>query len=160
MYLQSFLVFSDLSTYYHVQFQNIIITSKRNPFPIHKPLSIPSFPCPLDCHLIYCVFMNFPILDIYMCFTQPCPSLCSPKDCTPPGSSVLRIFLTSILEWVAISYSRKSSLPRDRNCVSGISCIGRWFFTTSTTWEDVYINRIISPMDMYIRLLSFSTVFS
>ena len=92
MYLQSFLVFSDLSTYYHVQFQNIIITSKRNPFPIHKPLSIPSFPCPLDCHLIYCVFMNFPILDIYMCFTQPCPSLCSPKDCTPPGSSVCGIF--------------------------------------------------------------------
>ena len=30
-----------------------------------------------------------------------------------------------ILEWVAISFSRRSSRPRDQTCVSGISCFGR-----------------------------------
>ena len=31
-----------------------------------------------------------------------------------------------ILEWIAISYSRGSSWPRDRAHVSWISCIGSW----------------------------------
>ena len=35
-------------------------------------------------------------------------------DCIPPGSSVHRILQTSILEGVAISYSRKSSQPMDQ----------------------------------------------
>ena len=39
----------------------------------------------------------------------------------PPGSSVHVIFQARILEWVAISYSRGSSLPRDRTWVSCIS---------------------------------------
>ena len=33
--------------------------------------------------------------------------------CSPPGSSVHGIFQTRILEWVAISSSRGSSLPTD-----------------------------------------------
>ena len=41
-------------------------------------------------------------------------SLCDPMDCSPPGSSVLRIFLAIIMEWVAISFSWVSSRPRDR----------------------------------------------
>ena len=35
---------------------------------------------------------------------QLCPTLCNPVDCSPPGSSVYWIFLTRIVEWVAISY--------------------------------------------------------
>jgi len=31
---------------------------------------------------------------------------CDPMDCSPPGSSVLGIFQTRILEWIAISFSR------------------------------------------------------
>ena len=31
-----------------------------------------------------------------------------------------------ILEWVAVSSSRGSSLPRDQTCVSRVSCLGRW----------------------------------
>ena len=34
-------------------------------------------------------------------------------DCSPPGSSVLGILQARTLEWVAISSSRESSLPRD-----------------------------------------------
>jgi len=38
-----------------------------------------------------------------------CPTLCNPMDCNPPGSSVLGIFQTEILEWVAFSSLRGSS---------------------------------------------------
>ena len=47
----------------------------------------------------------------------------------------MRILQARTLEWVAISYSRRSSQPREQTHVSYISCIGRQFFTTSTTWE-------------------------
>ena len=45
---------------------------------------------------------------------QSCPTLCDPMDCSPPGSSVHEIFQARILEWVDISFSRRSSQPRDR----------------------------------------------
>ena len=38
---------------------------------------------------------------------------CDLMDCSPPGSSVYGIFQARILEWVAISFSRGSSQPRD-----------------------------------------------
>ena len=46
---------------------------------------------------------------------QSCPTLCDASDssATPPGSSVHGISWARILEWVAISYSRGSSQPRD-----------------------------------------------
>ena len=44
--------------------------------------------------------------------------LCDPLDCSLPGSSVHGILQARILEWVAISYSRGSSQPRDRTYVS------------------------------------------
>ena len=40
------------------------------------------------------------------CSAQSCPMLCDLMDCSPPGSSVHRIFWARILKWVAISYSR------------------------------------------------------
>ena len=42
---------------------------------------------------------------------QSCLTLCDPVDCSLPGSSVCGIFQARILERVAISYSRGSSLP-------------------------------------------------
>ena len=47
-------------------------------------------------------------------------------DCNPPGSSVHGILQARILEWVATSFSRVSSQPRDWTWVS---CIARRFFT-------------------------------
>ena len=44
---------------------------------------------------------------------QLSPTLCDPMDCNPPASSVHEIFQARILEWVAISFSRGSSQPRD-----------------------------------------------
>ena len=39
---------------------------------------------------------------------------CDPVDCSPSGSSVHGISQARVLEWVAISFSRGSSWPRDQ----------------------------------------------
>ena len=52
-------------------------------------------------------------------------TLCDPMDCSLLGSSVHGIFQARVLEWVAISFSRGSSQPRDRTQVSRIA--GRHF---------------------------------
>ena len=57
--------------------------------------------------------------------TQLCPTLCDPMDCSLPRSSVFGILQARILKWVAISYSRGSSQPRDQTRVSHIA--GRFF---------------------------------
>ena len=74
---------------------------------------------------------------------QLCPTLCNPMDCSLPGCSVHRIFHVRVLEWVAISFSRGSSWPRDRTQVSYIA--GRFFASWAT--------RKVSSA--YLRLLIF-----
>ena len=59
---------------------------------------------------------------------QSCLTLC--RACSPPGSSVHGIFQAWILEWVAISFSRGSSRPRDWTRVSRI--VGRRFTIQAT----------------------------
>ena len=41
---------------------------------------------------------------------KSCPTLCDPMECGLPGSSVHGIFQVRILEWVAVSFSRGSSI--------------------------------------------------
>ena len=50
------------------------------------------------------------------------PTLCDPKDCSPPGSSVHGILQARILEWLAVPFSRGASRPRDQTLVS---CTGK-----------------------------------
>ena len=57
---------------------------------------------------------------------QSCLTLGDPVDCSLPGSPVHGIFQARILEWVAISFSRGSSPPKDRTL---ISCLVGGFFT-------------------------------
>ena len=69
---------------------------------------------------------------------QLCPTLCNAMDCRPSGSSVLGIPQARIPEWVAISFSRGSSLPQDRTWVSRIA---DGFFTIwATRSESISIN--------------------
>ena len=63
------------------------------------------------------------------------PTLCDPIDCSLQSSSVCEILQARILEWVAMPFSRGSSWPRDRTCISYASCIAGGFSTTSATWE-------------------------
>ena len=64
---------------------------------------------------------------------QSCLTLCDPKGCSLPGSSVHGIFQAIVLEWIAISFSRGSSQPRDRTLVSRIvdRCFTVWATRTS-----------------------------
>ena len=56
---------------------------------------------------------------------QSSPILCAPIDRSLPGSSVHGILLVRILEWVAMSCSRGSSLLRDQ---TQVSCMAGRFF--------------------------------
>ena len=50
-------------------------------------------------------------ISVFVCVvTQSWPTLCNPMDCSPPGSSVHVILQARILQWVAISFSRRSSI--------------------------------------------------
>ena len=68
-------------------------------------------------------------------FPQSSLALCDAMDHSLPGSSVHGILQARILEWLAISCSRRSSQASDQTCFSCISCISRWILYHCTTWE-------------------------
>ena len=53
---------------------------------------------------------------------------CTVAHQAPPGKEKHGIFQARILQWVAISFSRGSSQPKDQTRISYVSCIGRWIF--------------------------------
>ena len=65
------------------------------------------------------------LLNLSCMLKETCLTLRKPMDCSPPVSSVQGILQARILEWVATSFSRGSSRPRDRTRVSYIA--GRFF---------------------------------
>ena len=87
------------------------------------------------------LFLCWPSVCFHMCCFIPCsqqvfvigtlvcakslqlyPTVCNPMDCSLLGSFVHGILQVRVLEWIAISFSRASSWPRDR---IRVSCIGR-----------------------------------
>ena len=83
--------------------------------------------------------------------TQLCPTLCDPMDCSLPGSSVHGIFQAIVLEWIAISFSRGSSQPRDRTQVSRI--VDRRFTiwaTREVKWTKEIANIFFSYSSSYL----------
>ena len=63
-------------------------------------------------------------------------------DCSPPGSSIHRIFQARVLEWVAIFFSRGSSLTRDQ---TQVSCIAGRCFTIWATREALTADQHYPP---------------
>ena len=59
------------------------------------------------------LFYTHTLSCFYCLVAKSCLTLCNPRDCSLQGSSVHVISLARILEWVAISFSRGSSQPRD-----------------------------------------------
>ena len=59
------------------------------------------------------------MVDIWLLFSHIW-LFCNSVDCSPPDTSIHGISWARTLEWVAISFSRGSSWPRDRNCISFI----------------------------------------
>ena len=54
---------------------------------------------------------------LHGCAYSVVSTLCDPMNCSLWGSSVHGILQTRILEWAAIPFFRRSSLPRDQTCV-------------------------------------------
>ena len=70
--------------------------------------------------------------------TQSCPTLCNHMDCSSPDSSVHEILQARILGWVAIPFSRGSSLLRDP---AGSPAPADRFFTVQATKEAYIANK-------------------
>ena len=60
-----------------------------------------------------------------------------PMDCSLPGSSVHGTFQARVLEWIAISFSKGSSQPRDW---TQVFCTAGGFFTVRATREAHFIH--------------------
>ena len=82
-------------------------------------------------------------------------TLCVPMDYSWPSSSIHGIFHTRILEWVAISSSRKSSQPRDWTQISDI--VGRCFTVRASLRQFSFYICICSKF--HILSNSLNTVF-
>ena len=103
---------------------SLSITNSRSP---HKPMAIESV-MPSK-HLILCcpllllpsIFLSIRDLVYFKRSETVSPSMVydslPPPDCSPPGSSIHGISQARILEWVAISFTRGSSPPRDQTLV-------------------------------------------
>ena len=70
---------------------------------------------------------------------------CDPMNCSPPGSFVHGTSQAKILEWIAISFSRESSWPRDW---TGTSCNGRQILYHQATWEASLLLRWLLTIKM------------
>ena len=81
---------------------------------------------------------------MYVLVAQSCPTLCKPMDCSPPAFSVHGILQARILEWVAISFSRASSRPRDPTEVPHISarCFNRFHLQFRRPRFDSWVGKI------------------
>ena len=107
--------FSDFSQIYRIV-KSTFRTCFRHPqkiFHVHWqsfPVPIPSQRQSLICYLSVLV-------------VQPCPTLCDPMDCSPPGSSAHEI----LQEWIAISWVAVS--------FSGYSSIDLFFLSISCKWN-------------------------
>ena len=71
-----------------------------------------------ECHkgsksLKVCVCLRLSSMALYV-LCSVTPDSLRPMDCSPPGSSVHGILQARLLEWGAISSSRRSSPPRDQ----------------------------------------------
>ena len=86
--------------------------------------------------------------------------LCSPLNCSPPGSSVHGILYVRLLEWVVISSSRGSSQLRDWTHVSYTLCIAGGFFTTMSPSKPIYRESKGIPEKPSTEITAFSSITS
>ena len=82
---------------------------------------------------------------------KSCLTFWDPMDSIPPGSSVHKIFQARIMNWVAISFPRESSQPRDWTWVSWVSCIDRWILYHYTTWKALGVTEHASNLALYVK---------
>ena len=112
--------------------QNSCVLFMSDPFPDWSGSSlIRQLSWLIGTHVVKYFIIPLPVVQLWI----PCYGIHaqSPQSCltvtpciaAPPGSSVHRILQARLLEWVAMSFSRGSSRPRDRACISYVFLIGR-----------------------------------
>ena len=94
------------------------------------------------------VNVNNSMLTMQMKVAQLCPTFCDPMDYTVHG-----ILQARILEWVAYPFSKGSSQPRNRTCVS---CLAGRFLTNWATreakkWKVLCCVPLCNPMDYTVH---------
>ena len=132
---------SAFSLFFHPH-QEALIASSLSPMRVESPaymrlsIFLPAVLIPAcdSSSLAFC--MMYFVWKVKVKLAQSCPTLFNPMDCSLPDSYVHGILQARILEWVAILFSRGSSQPRDRTCVS---CIAGRFFTSWATREAWYL---------------------
>ena len=118
-------------TLHRLEFKNaaaaeLLQLYKWQPSRLHRPWDSPGKDTGVGCHfLLQCMKV-----ESEREVAQSCLTLCNPMDCSLPGSSVHGISQARILQWVATSFSRGSSQPRDRPCISMSPALVGRFFTT------------------------------
>ena len=91
----------------------------------------------LNFHRAYSSY-NWKCLSLVLLFiTKSWLTLCNAMDCSLPRCSVYGISQVKILEGVAISFFRESSLPRDW---THVSCLGRWILYCWENWEALFFD--------------------
>ena len=115
------------------------------------------------CVCVYvCVFIYYILLPgsfwclinfgIFSCMCaqslQSCLTLCDTMDCSSAGSPVYGILQARILEWVAISFSRGFSQPRDGTLPLKSPALASGFFTTRATWEALEYSQFSSVQSL------------
>ena len=72
----------------------------------------------------------------------------------PPGSSLHGILQERILGWVAISFSRGSSWPRDQISVPRVPCMGKQILYHCATWAAPDYRGIGGPVFNFLQLMN------
>ena len=71
---------------------------------------------------------------------QSCLTLCNPMDCSPPDSSVHRIFQARILKWVAFPFPGNIPNPRIEPASLVSPTLAGRFFTTVPSWKPTHLH--------------------
>ena len=79
---------------------------------------------------------------------QSCLTLCNPLDYSLPGSSVQGIVQARILEWVAVSFSRRSSTKRN----AYYTVLPKINAPSSIVWTPLQVGRLLSYKALSFRV--------
>ena len=85
---------------------------------------------------------------VCVCVAQLSPTLCNPIDCSPPGPSVHGILQARTLEWVAISFSKRTI---ERKKVKSLNCV-RLFATPQTVAHQIPLSTEFSRQEHWSGL--------
>ena len=101
-----------------------------------------NFNFPFLTELPWCQSQFFPAV-LFPCAWSPSCVFMTPRTVARQAPLSMALLQARVLEWVAVSFSRGSSWPRDPTC---ISCIGRQILYHWATWEALF-----APVASYLK---------